>query len=448
MKSKEHSAADRTPAPAATTRDDLALLHAWRDGDRAAGNELLDRHFESLYRYFANRVDRDVDDLIQRVFLETIEARDRFRGESSFRTFLFGVARLELLQFFRRRGRDARRKSVDFRPMYAFGGESSPTTDIAQREEESVLLRSLRSIPVDLQIIVQMVYWEDASMSAISEVFGIPLGTAKSRVRRARKVLQMAMLREQRNASGLTDTFEGFDAWVGSTRASFRQQAYVSEGKATDSVCASLDKVSKKQPTLAGADRAGFVFDSCELGRFSTVVTREEFVGVRANTGAVALIGLGVLLQDTGVPQQTSDTLVRELVLASGVQPSLSPDLKLPAAAGGEKLVPGFLVTLSASGIVANGMKVPHPDILFDIASEWTQKSGETSDAPTYLFVDREVTWAEVKPILASLKRAKSQAPRFVVLENSDGNPLRSVPLPKKVNAKDSAPVQDVVAAW
>ena len=225
---------------------------------------------------------------------------------------------------------------------------------------------------------------------------------------------------------------------------------YASKSKATDSVCASLDEVSKKQPMLAGADRAGFVFDSCELGRFSTVVTREEFVGVRANTGAVALIGLGVALQDAGIPQQTSDTLVRELVLTSGVQPSLSPDLKLPAAAGGEELVPGFLVTLSASGIVANGMKVPHPDILFDIASEWTEqsKSARTSDAPTYLFVDREMTWAEVKPILASLKRAKSPAPRFVVLENSDGNPFRSVPLPKKVNAKDSAPVQDVVAAW
>src|SRR5262245_60999657 len=76
--------------------EDLALLNRWRDGDRAAGEALFARHFDGLYRFFEHKTGGDADDLTQRTFLACVRSRDQFRGASSFRTYLFAIARHEL----------------------------------------------------------------------------------------------------------------------------------------------------------------------------------------------------------------------------------------------------------------------------------------------------------------------------------------------------------------
>src|SRR5690349_6449837 len=73
---------------------DLELLKRWRDGVRAAGDELLARYFNMWRVYFVARVpERQTEDLIQEVFLRMVEAHDRFEGRSSVRTFLTSIAR-------------------------------------------------------------------------------------------------------------------------------------------------------------------------------------------------------------------------------------------------------------------------------------------------------------------------------------------------------------------
>ena len=48
--------------------------------ERARINELFERHFEPVYRFFFHKVEGDAVDLVQRTFLACVEARDRFRG--------------------------------------------------------------------------------------------------------------------------------------------------------------------------------------------------------------------------------------------------------------------------------------------------------------------------------------------------------------------------------
>src|SRR5262245_44777640 len=90
---------------------DLALLERWRGGDRAAGQELFARHFADIYRFFENKVGAEADDLAQRTFLACARARDQFQGKSSFRTYLFAIARNELYDHLRARRQGA---EVDF----------------------------------------------------------------------------------------------------------------------------------------------------------------------------------------------------------------------------------------------------------------------------------------------------------------------------------------------
>lgn len=197
--------------------EDFALLQQWRDGDRSAGSQLLKRHFDSLYRFFRNKLGGDFDDLIQRTLLACVESVDKFRGDSSFRSYLFTVARHELYHHFERLHR-GRKMQIDLGTMSVAQLGTSPSSKAAKVEEEQLLLRALSKIPVDLQIAVELYYWENLTTAELGKVLGIPTGTAKSRLRRAREALEEAIRKESTNARAVESTLSNFDHWARAVR--------------------------------------------------------------------------------------------------------------------------------------------------------------------------------------------------------------------------------------
>ena len=95
-----------------TEPTDIELLEAWRAGDGAAGQALFKRHFRKIYRFFETKCGPDVDELVQSTFLACVRAKNNFRGDSSFSTYLFTIARHELYRVFSERRRDLDR--IDF----------------------------------------------------------------------------------------------------------------------------------------------------------------------------------------------------------------------------------------------------------------------------------------------------------------------------------------------
>lgn len=207
--------------PCADVVDDFELLGHWRAGDRQAGNTLLRRHFDGLYRFFRNKLDADVDDLIQRSFLACVESKEKFRGDGSFRAYLFTVARHELYHHFVRCGR-GRKRHVDMGSMSVADLGSSPSSKAARREEEALLLRALTRIPVDLQIAIELFYWEEMTTGELATVLGVPQGTAKSRLRRAREALEDAMRAVSTNPETLASTLSNFDHWAKAVRGAIQ----------------------------------------------------------------------------------------------------------------------------------------------------------------------------------------------------------------------------------
>jgi RNA polymerase sigma-70 factor (ECF subfamily) len=203
---------------------DFDLLKRWRDGDREAGSELLARHFDSLYRFFRNKLGGDFDDLIQRTFLACVESVDRFRGEASFRSYMFTVARNELYHYFERLNR-GRRMEVDLGTMSVAQLGSSPSSKAARREEEQLLLEALSQIPVDLQIALELFYWEGLTTAEIASVLGIPSGTAKSRLRRAREAVEAAMKKCAKTPAALASTLDRFEHWAVAVRAAVERHS-------------------------------------------------------------------------------------------------------------------------------------------------------------------------------------------------------------------------------
>lgn len=201
---------------------DLELLERWRAGDATAGNALVERHFSAIYRFFRNKVRADIEDLVQRVFLACVESRDRFRGDASFRSYLFRVARNEL---FRRYRTDGRLEDFGSRSMAEHDPGPSPTEALARRREHRVLLRALRSLALDDQIALELFYWEKLSGSDLAIVLGVPEGTARTRLRRARASLDERIAALTREGEGLRTTTDSIDRWVESLRDLIRREA-------------------------------------------------------------------------------------------------------------------------------------------------------------------------------------------------------------------------------
>jgi len=167
--------------------EDLALLEQWRGGDERAGQALFARHFADLYRFLEHKAGDAGDELTQRVFLACLTARDRFRGQSSFRTFLFAIARHELYRHLRSLRRD---EVVDFEVTSIAAIATSPVSRIERARQIEQLRQALSTLPAEQQLLLELHYWHDLDAAALAEVFEVTTTTARTKLFRARRALR------------------------------------------------------------------------------------------------------------------------------------------------------------------------------------------------------------------------------------------------------------------
>jgi len=189
---------------------DYELLDRWRDGDAEAGNDLFRRHFSAVYRFFRDKVHGEADELIQATFLACVRARDQFRKDCSFRAFLFTLARHELYRYFRHKASSA---DLDFSVTSLADMGPSPSRLLELDQRRARLVRAVRRLPLQQQLLIELHYWEDMRPAELAQVFEIAEPTARVWLFRARKAL-----RTQLENSGAAPTQEpeadDLDAWV------------------------------------------------------------------------------------------------------------------------------------------------------------------------------------------------------------------------------------------
>jgi RNA polymerase sigma factor (sigma-70 family) len=192
---------------------DFELLETWRGGDENAGRELFARYFDSVYRFFRNKVDEAAEDLTQQTFMGLVQSRDRFRGDASFRTYLFMIARKRLYSHLRTNQR--RSEPVEFHSTsVADLGLVSPSRAVAARQEQQLLLQALRRLPIEMQVALELFYWEELTVVEIAEVLETPVGTVKSRLQRARARLDQIIAELAQSEDLLRSTVDNFEMWA------------------------------------------------------------------------------------------------------------------------------------------------------------------------------------------------------------------------------------------
>ena len=167
--------------------DDLTVLQRWRDGDARAGEDLCTRYFDEIYRFFEYKISGEADDLTQQTFLACVKARDRFRGQSSFRTYLYAIARNELYTRLRKLPRF---EHVDLEISSLDEIVSSPSKQLGKQQELAQIRAALRQLPVEQQVLLELHYWHDLDAAALAEMLDASPGAIRVRLLRARQALR------------------------------------------------------------------------------------------------------------------------------------------------------------------------------------------------------------------------------------------------------------------
>lgn len=170
--------------------DDSALLESWRHGDARAGDALVQRYSAIVVRFFRSKLGDDIDDFVQQTFTDVVRSRDRL-SSAGFRAYLLAVARHRLVDELRRRCR--RPEAFDIATMSLEDVGTSLSQRFARNERKLAMLRALRGLPIDFQIVLELAYWEDLSGAEMAEVLGISPHTVRSRLARARAALRAAL---------------------------------------------------------------------------------------------------------------------------------------------------------------------------------------------------------------------------------------------------------------
>ncbi len=126
------------------------------------------------------------------------------------------VARNELYHHYERMQREAALFEPASMSVEAMG--TSPSAVVARQQEQRLLLRALRMLPLDLQVAIELFYWEQLATAEIAEILEVPQGTAKSRLRRAREELEANIRALAETPALVESTLAAFEGWAASIR--------------------------------------------------------------------------------------------------------------------------------------------------------------------------------------------------------------------------------------
>lgn len=198
---------------------DETLYERWEAGDREAGSRLVDRHLEAIGRFFANKVTNlaDTEELVGETFETCAKCLGRFEHGSTFRTYLFGIARNVLRDYIKKKGR--RPSDVDFHVTSLRDLGPSPSVVLGEHKEQVLLLEALRAIPLAYQMVIELSFFEEMTQAEIATVLELPPGTVASRIRRG-KALLFAQIESLADSPGvLQSTMHGLERWAETLRA-------------------------------------------------------------------------------------------------------------------------------------------------------------------------------------------------------------------------------------
>jgi RNA polymerase sigma-70 factor (ECF subfamily) len=175
------------------------LIERFKEGDETAFDQLVRRYEQKVYQH-AYRLTGNADDaadVAAEAFLRVYNALRRFRGDSQLSTWLYRIVQNVYFDFYKREQRhqhlpleipsDEDEESMEL----PIADEKANLEEIVlERERQRVLREAIEKLPDYQRVVMILFHVEGLSYEEIAAVTGLPLGTIKSRLNRARASLR------------------------------------------------------------------------------------------------------------------------------------------------------------------------------------------------------------------------------------------------------------------
>lgn len=177
---------------------DDQLVARVQKGDKSAFDLLVLKHQFKVHAIVSRYVKDfdEVNDVVQETFIKAYRALENFRSESAFYTWLYRIAVNTSKNYLLARNRRPPSFDLDLDDSEYIEQNSqlqnhdSPDNILAKNELEKVINISIKELPADLRTVLMLREFEDLSYEQISDIMGCPVGTVRSRIFRAREVLE------------------------------------------------------------------------------------------------------------------------------------------------------------------------------------------------------------------------------------------------------------------
>ena len=176
---------------------DAELMSNFQAGDDSAFDILIERYYQHVLNYFCHQCwDRVMaEDICQDTFVKLFNSRDKYRPVTTFKAFLFTIARNAFIDNYRKM---KKRKTTSLDAVYGDESFASYLEGVSQnsgelidsKERLSKIMSAIDELPEILKDVFILSEIEQMKYSEISEILNIPVGTVKSRMFNSVKILQ------------------------------------------------------------------------------------------------------------------------------------------------------------------------------------------------------------------------------------------------------------------
>ena len=172
--------------------DDKQLLILYIEGDESALTRLVERYQKELYGFVFRQVGNQADaaDLTQKVFVNVFLKAEQFNGDSSFKTWLYQIARNRLVDHYRRQNI----RLVDSNPgplsSLSDAEQQRPENRLESSDRHQLLLDAIASLPQEQKEVFLLKEEAGLAIEEIALTTGVTYEAAKSRLRYAVKKLK------------------------------------------------------------------------------------------------------------------------------------------------------------------------------------------------------------------------------------------------------------------
>jgi RNA polymerase sigma-70 factor (ECF subfamily) len=186
------------PAGEGKSDDDLILITQAQKGSQAAFRQLYERYHNKIHRLIGSMVGsaEDTNDIVQQTFTQAFRSLEKFKGQSSFYTWLYRIA-VNAATDFRRKVSRQKEVGTDQIPQGSVKRavelvapkEDSPEAELYRKELARLIRKALDSLSEEHRTVMVLREINGLSYTEIAEVTGANIGTVMSRLHYGRKKL-------------------------------------------------------------------------------------------------------------------------------------------------------------------------------------------------------------------------------------------------------------------